>query len=446
MMYLKYLSLLLCLVFTGCSALHRPVKYNEHFEDNGLLQIHEGYLSRTTQRISYKREGRKSAIIELSEPIMVAQADRELPWGYYQFPKIGKTEDGTLIVTWQMKEDSHLTYGNASVVSYTPMMSIDGGKTWKPQNKEVKKYVRGYNAILNDGSVIQVVTPPTKDIKAYKGFPTAIVTKGAKAFYRVEELPEDFQGAYLALTHEDGRTEIIHAKLKDPQLVRYAIDGMMPVVWWGNIKELPDNSLVAGVYPTFYHDKKDDVTLGGVSFYKSLDKGKSWITLSRIPFIHDGVAESRGGDSFDEPAFEVLADGSFICVMRTGPSSPMYEIISHDKGVTWSTPKPFTPNGVNPQLMLLKNGVLVLASGRPGIQLRFSFDGTGNDWSDPIEMISFFNDEGVYTRDVSCGYASIIEGDNKNTFYLVYSDFTKKNELGENRKAIIFRKVTVKRR
>ena len=52
------------------------------------------------------------------------------------------------------------------------------------------------------------------------------------------------------------------------------------------------------------------------------------------------------------------------------------------------------------------------------------------------------NEDGSFTRDVSCGYPSIIEADD-NSFYLVYSDFTTKNDIGEVRKSIWFRKVTV---
>ena len=50
--------------------------------------------------------------------------------------------------------------------------------------------------------------------------------------------------------------------------------------------------------------------------------------------------------------------------------------------------------------------------------------------------------DGTYVRDVSCGYSSIIEND-ENSFFIVYSDFTTKNDEGQGRKSIWFRKVTV---
>ena len=217
----------------------------------------------------------------------------------------------------------------------------------------------------------------------------------------------------------------------------------MPIVWWGNIKELSNGALVAGVYPTFYLDEEGKVTRGGVSFYESNDEGKTWNVLSRIPFLYDGIANVRGNMSFDEPAFEILPDSTFLCVMRSGATSPMYRTFSEDKGRTWTTPEPFTPNGVKPCLMNLDKGILVMVSGRPGIQIRASMDG-GHNWTEAIDMISYMHEDGTFTRDVSCGYASIIEA-GKNSFFLVYSDFTKKNQNGELRKSIWFRKIKIKK-
>ena len=176
-----------------------------------------------------------------------------------------------------------------------------------------------------------------------------------------------------------------------------------------------------------------------------MNLGKTWDYVGRISFVADGIADKRSSDNaYEEPAFEVLTDGTFLCVMRTGSTSPMYQSFSKDKGRTWSRPEPIAPNGVSPMLMRLGNGVLVLESGRPGVQLRFSLDGTRKDWTDPIDMVPFINEDGSYTRDVSCGYVSMIET-GKDSFYMVYSDFTTKNTIGEVRKSIIGRKVTVKK-
>lgn len=434
--------LLSLMIVNSCSTSGRFIIYNEQSNGIDSLIIKEGLVCTQATNIIYQTDYANTFAIEVGPPIKVSQAEHEESWGYFQFPSIGKAEDGTLIVSWQMNEDTPAAYGKLSERTYFPLMSKDGGLTWSPQDKQYKTRCLGYNVVLESGEELQVVTPTAKDVNSYSSFPTAVSQIDSKCYYYMDSVPDELQGVYLKFQN-DSNTSVIHATLNDHELLRYSNDDLMPVVWWGNIKELSDKSLVAGVYPAYYKDEVGKVLPCSVSFYKSLDKGESWNVIGGIPFSYDGIAETRGDVGYFEPAFEILPDSSFICVMRTGSTSPMYQSFSYDRGCTWSTPEPFTPNGVKPQLLLLKNGVLVLASGRPGIQLRFSFDGLGHKWSDPIDMIPFMNDNTTYIRDVSCGYASILEAD-CDSFYLVYSDFTTKNSLGETRKSIWFRKVTIK--
>ncbi len=416
----------------------KTIIYNEVYKGAETFEIREGILCQHAQRIKYKCNRKKQVLIELSEPIMVAQADKDEPWGYFQFPSIGRADDGTLLVSWQMANDSHMTYGKNTGIT---MMSKDGGIKWSPQDKDYYKITHDDHICLKDGSLLSISIPPSKDINRYIQFPKPIERKGNYTFYRADELPELLQGIYF--THrKNGCIKTFRAKLNNPGALRYAIDNIMPIVWWGNIRQLADGSLIAGVNPSFYLDSLKHVLPNGVSFYCSKDNGLSWDAYSKIPYIHDGIAERRDGYSFEEPAFEVLEDSTFICVMRSGSASPMYKTFSKDFGQTWSTPSPFTSNGVKPRLMRLNNGVLVLASGRPGIQLRFSFDGTGCTWSDPIDMLPFVKEDGTYNINVSCGYTSILEADDE-SFYIVYSDFvTKKSNKGV-RKTIWCRKITV---
>lgn len=436
---MKLLSLLMLIGVLG-SIGSGTITYNEVPKVKDSFIIHEGIVCTSAKKIKYKRKGHSIAKIRLSEPVIVAQADRDEPWGFFQFPTISKADDGTLIVTWQMQEDSHKAYGKKSGREYVPMMSKDGGITWTPQDKNYHTYHRGYNIHFGNGSNLQIVTPASKDIQTYHFFPEPVVNYGKTSYYKMNRLPDELQGVYLTY-QEKGKSPVdIHAKLDDPGLLRYAIDNLMPIVWWGNIKQLANNTLVAGVYPSSYQDNHGNITHGGVSFYSSTNNGLSWDIRGKIPFRLEALGDKAG---FTEPTFEILADSTFTCVMRTGSSTPMFQSFSLDFGRSWSSPEPITPNGVMPQLLLLKNGVLVLVSGRPGVQLRFSFDGTGRTWSDPIDMIPFMNADGSYNSQVSCGYASILENED-NSFYLVYSDFTTKDSLGIRRKSIICREIKVK--
>lgn len=439
-----HVVLLFDLIVIGCfdCKAQRRIVYNEMERNEDSLVIHEGILSTKKQRIIYKKKGKRIATIKLSKPVMIAQAVEEEEWGYFQFPTISKAIDGTLIVSWQMISDSHLSYGKKTIREFTPMESHDNGLTWQSQSKNYTSVRRGYNIWLKNGEYLEVNTPPAKDIRNFLFFPKPVYVNGNKYFYRYEDLPEELQGIYFYHIKSNGKSEILHSKLTDPELLRYSIDSLMPIVWWGNIRELSNQSLVAGVYPTFYQDESGSIQPNSVSFYLSNNHGISWETLGKIPFVYDGIADRIGDKSFDEPAFEILSDSTFLCVLRSGNCSPLYKSFSYDKGKTWTKAKPFTPNGVKPNLIRLNNGVIALVSGRPGIQIRFCLDGYGQIWTDPIDMIPFMNRDGSFIRDVSCGYASLIEKDD-NSFYLVYSNFITKNNKGEYRKSIWCRTVQI---
>lgn len=408
------------------------------------LEIHEGHVSQK-EEIVLVRHGKKTiARVHLSKPVVVAQATQKEEWGYFQFPSIGMAEDdNTLIVSWSMKGDTYKMYGRRSEREMTPMMSKDGGITWFPRDKKYTMKKDNRDPVLKSGGSISIKTPASKDIGLYNNFPKSVGISGKRTFYLMDSLPNDLQGIYVNIREKGRKTQTVHAKLNDPKLLRYSIDSLMPIVWWGNMRQLADSSLVAGIYPGCYLDTPGGVDYSGVSFYKSVDDGRTWNLISRIPFKLDGIAEKLGGKSFDEPAFEILSDSTFLCVMRTGDKSPMYQAFSTDRGNTWSLPEPFTPNGVKPKLLRLNNGVLVLVSGRPGVQIRFSLDGTGRNWTDAIDMMSFMKPDGSYNLWSTCGYASIIEAD-KNSFYIVYSDFTTRNAKGQTRKTIWCRRVMVK--
>ncbi|HCS21748.1 MAG TPA: hypothetical protein DIW47_14520 [Bacteroidetes bacterium] len=206
-----------------------------------------------------------------------------------------------------------------------------------------------------------------------------------------------------------------------------------------------DGSIIAGIYPGFYLNEKGKVDPSGVFFYRSTDEGHTWKIQGRIPYDPDLKADPNGNKrlalGFTEPGFEILSDGTFICVLRTTDGlgdSPMYISRSTDMGVTWTRSEPFIRAGVLPRLLQLNNGVIVLASGRPGVQLRFCIDGKGEKWTDPFEMLPFKNEK----DEVSCGYTEML-ATGPDRFMLIYSDFKYQNPAGEIRKAIKVREIIV---
>jgi hypothetical protein len=89
------------------------------------------------------------------------------------------------------------------------------------------------------------------------------------------------------------------------------------------------------------------------------------------------------------------------------------------------------PSGVLPRLLRLTNGVIVLSSGCPGVQLRFCADGGGTTWSKPLELLPYANEK----EQVSCGYTFLL-ATGPDSFLIIYSDFKYPTPAGQIRKAI----------
>jgi hypothetical protein len=139
----------------------------------------------------------------------------------------------------------------------------------------------------------------------------------------------------------------------------------------GNILALTNGSLFATVYGKFAGDTKDSCWS-----VTSKDAGKSWqyqATVANGPEIA-GVPEGANESNTCR-----LADGRLMTVYRTGGA--YYTSRSSDEGTSWSMPEPMEGvSSVEPQLVRLENGVLVLSGGRPGLFVWICADGKGKKW------------------------------------------------------------------
>lgn len=395
--------------------------------------------------VDYKRDGKTVLKVSIGEPVVVDIAKKPEGWGFFQFPSIRTSNDGKLLVaSWSMAHDSVKSYGKGEA---GVAVSRDGGRTWKPHAGE---NITGGGLLLPGGDRIQVSTP--KALEAAKlQLPAPLDSRKENygrqfVLYKMKDLPEQLQGIYLSrMAKGSDSWRMEHAVLNDPKAVRYSDNGWLPVVWWGDIRVAPDGSIVAGMYPDFHTDESNKVPPSGAGFYRSTDGGRTWAVRGRIPYAFDPEVDPNGGKrlafGFTEPAFEILPGGVWLCVLRTTDgmgNSPMYRSTSEDGGVTWTKPVAFTRSGVLPKLLQLENGVVVLASGRPGMQLRFSTDGKGGQWTDPFDILPFEN----IKDQVSCGYPNLL-ATGRDKFLLIYSDFKHINKDGEVRKAIKVREIVV---
>jgi len=163
----------------------------------------------------------------------------------------------------------------------------------------------------------------------------------------------------------------------NPLHVKAHIPGAIPTIddtgrygggpaFWRSIVEFDDGTLLASGYGNF---EDNDATPFGypaewgmrrfVSFVtESHDRGRTWHLRSIM-----ASDRSTGQEGFCEPVMIHLGGGELLAVIRTGRSSPLYQVRSLDYGYTWSQPASLHVPGVDPSLIQLADGTVVLGWG-----------------------------------------------------------------------------------
>jgi hypothetical protein len=167
------------------------------------------------------------------------------------------------------------------------------------------------------------------------------------------------------------------------------------------IIELEDGTLLASMYGTL----SGDSTTRAFAL-KSEDRGQSWVYLSTI--AHDELNMPGG---FNESDLLIMPGGTIHCFVRSenSPSPDLYLCTSYDNGESWSQYSQIFDRAASPHALLMDNGIIVVATGRPGNWLLFSDDG-GETWGDSIEYYTGPNPPGCsnYTSLAQSGDGEIL--------------------------------------
>lgn len=369
--------------------------------------------------------------IDLGPARLVAQGPPgEKRWGRWQFPTLESGPRGLLLLFVHTSPDSAASYGQPRQV----FLSRNHGRTWTPDPTFAAQ--TPYGLALPSGQWLRTATvaatplasvtlpPPVAERQSY-GTPFQL--------YPLSQMPPALRQIFFE-RFENGAWRPQSQTLDDPQALRYSTGGLVPQIWWGDMKRLPNGSLVALTYP-YYHASQLPVPYTSAASYRSTDDGRTWQKIGHILYNEP----DRRRDGFTEPALELLPDGSLLAVLRSTDGhgvGPLYRSRSTDGGVTWTKPEPFTETGVLPRLLQLANGILVLSSGRPGVDLRFSRDG-GQTWTPPQTLVPV--PDPAKPQADSCGYTSLVPlGPDR--FLITYSWFTPPS----GRKSIYVRQVRVR--
>ena len=325
--------------------------------------------------------------VQMDAPILIDQADPgEKRWGPYRMPKVFHLPGGELAATFAVGLDVVHEQGKPSPW----FTSADDGKTWRCAEAP-HPLMRGYPLIFPVFDGQHYCLPPGNGFEIKDSdIPAAAV-----------EMKDGCGSVYKLSPLEDCPAEVVKW-MKNVRAVRWTPqtkawteevvdwDHRHQMVWFvkeggkwytQNVyMEVPpirvDKELVHADYWTMYAGADGKARKAWpISLMASADNGRSWQRRCNI-------LDEKFVDGFSEPAVALNGKGELVCVIRRDPLAPMLITHSGDRGRTWSAPQTLFDRGVFPNLLQLKNGVLVLSFGRPGVWLSFSLDG-GRSWTKP---------------------------------------------------------------
>lgn len=285
-------------------------------------------------------------------------------------PALFKLRSGDLLLTYHVQGDRHFAERQG-------MRSTDGGRTWRPEPRRAhREQVIGENA---RGLVLAA------DIYTFERRPGEYVgshfrsTDGGKTFSGPHELVvrvDRVAGKEYPTPEHFPPDDHPLRKFYQPLPAYYdptvrGASRRRGLSFWRYFIER-NGRWLATMQGHFHGDRQYRSVL-----VESRDEGRTWTFVSTIAFRH-----GEPGDGFVEPVMLPVSDGSLLCVLRRGGRLPMAQCRSLDDGRTWSRPELLPGHGVDPDLFLMSNGVLVGTFGRPGLHLMFSLDGSGHEWTD----------------------------------------------------------------
>lgn len=296
---------------------------------------------------------------------------REVTRAGLREPQLLRLPDGDLLLTYHVQADMHFS-------ERLGLRSRDAGVTWQPEPR------RAHREQAIGQSRAGVVLAP--DVYTFEQEPGHYLG----SLYRSTDGGQTFTGPHDTHVHvnriaSQGYPTEPHFPPEDHVLRKFyqpLPDYYAPLVArssrrWGpsfhrNLLER-DGRWLTAMQCRFHGDGHYRTIL-----VESHDEGANWSFVSTIAQV--GNRPEPPGDGYCEPALRFAADGTLLCVLRRGGGLPLGQTRSTDHGQTWEDVELLAGHGVDPELCLLSNGVMVCSFGRPGLHLMCSEDGCGYGW------------------------------------------------------------------
>jgi hypothetical protein len=295
----------------------------------------------------------KSYSLERSRVEIGTPAEVGRQKGHFWFPTLHPVEGRDLLCVVTVAAD--VAQGQWPSALY---LSRDGGGAWK-RGREIPSY--GHQSVR--------VGPRALLLLPYELWPLS---------------PGDRRGlkadGTLLTCGEDGEVsaEATPVRYLDfPEDLADYHEGELMLLTNGNLLPLKDGRLFATVYGRFARDEAMALRVFAVT---SGDGGFTWQYLSTVAGPED-VTDTPKAPRPSESNTVRLADGRLMCVYRVGSYLEYRKSYSRDEGKTWTRPERMDGAwSVEPQVLHLENGLILLSGGRLGLFLWVCADGEGKTW------------------------------------------------------------------
>ncbi len=329
-------------------------------------RIHASGIFATEKMAEVKLEGLQ---VRLGRPIQVTaqrawRSGSDGPWAFiHPVPAIARFPTGELMVTYSLVADTN----EEPLYLRAFQISKDGGKTWGHRYDLIPDHQPWIYFPQADGSLLAI--------------PSHFYQSDSKDRHNLHAPYCRFEQGGDRLIFEPGGTRIVD--------LPWAVDmfpSRIPRTNWiartkldGNAYELEGKLFVTGYLSTRSYP---EILMSNLLFV-SEDRGRTWRYFSTIsdPAVMPD-SPKRGANGPSETALIQLEDGDLMAVFRVGSGLPWYlhRAYSSDGGRNWTKAEPIPAYSVEPSMLRIANGTIVISTGRPGIWLWLSTDHRGESW------------------------------------------------------------------
>jgi hypothetical protein len=199
-------------------------------------------------------------------------------------------------------------------------------------------------------------------------------------------------------------------------------------------------------------------TYGWLEYRFSNDSGKTYSEAYEFPYAKESFLS--GTVSISVEKMVTCDNGRVIafCLRNYAyeelccePWSTPTFVTSDDNCKTWSEPKEIADSSITPHIVTLKDDVLLVVYGRPGVHCKVSFD-KGNTWSDSYSIIgktlteernSGKSDAESKYFDTSSYSNTFVEKISDNEVLVCYNNLKYPDKNGVNTKAVFVKKISL---